>query len=93
MLRFAKALRSAIRKAGDGPIDDEGERINALDFFVLQHRLADGHTVVDHFVAAYPNLPEQDREMLLGWRDVVEGLFEVQQLTGTPSCCLTSSKS
>ncbi|MGH8906683.1 MAG: hypothetical protein ACRD0K_09240 [Egibacteraceae bacterium] len=75
--RFAKALRGARSGAGD----EEGP-INRFDSFILQHRLADGRTVVDHFVAAHPDLPEPDRQMLLGWRDVVEGLFEVQRRHG-----------
>ncbi len=80
--RFAKAYRSALRGAGEGVVDDEGKLINTLDSFVLQRRLADGLTVLDHFVTAHPGLPEQDRQMLLSWRDVVEGVFEVQRRDG-----------
>ncbi|MGH8900467.1 MAG: hypothetical protein ACRDYA_01990 [Egibacteraceae bacterium] len=83
--RFAKALRGMLRGAGHRDIvsGDEDELINTLDFFVLQHRLAGGLRVVDHFVAAHPDLPEQERQMLLGWRDVVEGLFEVRGRDGS----------
>jgi hypothetical protein len=72
--RLVKELH---RQFGD-PIDtDEMHLINAIDQFVLQERLPDGRTVVEHFVAAHRELDELDREMLLGWHDVVEGIFEV----------------
>jgi hypothetical protein len=53
-----------------------------IDHFVLQFRLRNGRTVVEEFVAARPDLPETEREMLLGWRDVVEGIFEVRERDG-----------
>jgi hypothetical protein len=34
--------------------------------------------VVERFVASRADLPEHERELLLGWRNVVEGTFEVQ---------------
>ena len=55
---------------------------NFLDSFILQERLPGGHTVVEHFVDAHPELPEEERAMLLGWRDVVEGIFEVKSRDG-----------
>ena len=45
----------------------------------LQHRLPNGKTVVDQFVAGRPDLTAADREMLLGWRDPVEGIFEIRR--------------
>lgn len=57
---------------------DEKELINAIDRFLLQDRLADRRTVVEHFVGSHPELAQEDREMLLGWREVVEGIFEVR---------------
>ncbi len=81
--RFARALRRTLQdRFGPVVAGDEGELANALDHFVLQHRLADGRTVVDHFVAAHPELPAAERAMLLGWRDVVEGIFAVQRRDG-----------
>jgi hypothetical protein len=45
---------------------------------VLKFRLPDGKTVIDRFVAARPDLPAAERDMLLTWRDSVEGIFEIQ---------------
>ena len=52
------------------------------DCFVLEHKLANGRTVVEQFVAANPQLSEAEREMLLGWQDVVQGPFEVLRRDG-----------
>ncbi|MBX7551275.1 hypothetical protein K1Y78_25325 [Streptomyces sp. tea 10] len=61
---------------------DEGEAIRIIDHFILRYRLPDGSTVVDRFVAGRKDLPAADREMLLGWRDPVEGIFEIQRKEG-----------
>ncbi len=58
---------------------DEGEAIRIIDHFILRYRLPDGSTVVDRFVASRKDLTAVDREMLLGWRDPVEGIFEVRR--------------
>ena len=75
--RFARELEPVLERqyGWDTEIDD-ATFINALDWFVLQHRLRDGRTVVEYFVAEHPELPEEERALLLGWRDVVEGMFE-----------------
>ena len=81
--RFDRAFREAFaRRFGEAPEVDEEQFINFLDFFVLQYRLSDGRTVVEHFVAEHPGLPEEERAMLLGWREVVEGIFRVQRRDG-----------
>jgi hypothetical protein len=59
-------------------VDDESELIAALDYFLLQHELRTGRTVVERFAASRPDLPGDERELLLGWRHVVEGIFEVR---------------
>ncbi|MCX4455312.1 hypothetical protein OG585_22150 [Streptomyces sp. NBC_01340] len=61
---------------------DEGEAIRIIDHFILRYRLPDGSTVVDRFVAGRKDLTAVDREMLLGWRDAVEGIFEIQRKEG-----------
>ncbi len=81
--RFARSFRRELeRRFGGRVVTDQGEFINFLDWFVLQHRLPGGRTVLEEFVAAHPELTEQERAMLLGWRDVVEGLFELQRRDG-----------
>lgn len=58
---------------------DETTRIWTIDHFLLQHRLRGGRTVVERFVEQRrPRLGEDERAMLLGWPEVVEGCFEVQ---------------
>jgi len=61
----------------DRVVTDESVFSMVLDQFLLQHRLPSGTTVVEEFVAAHPELADAEREMLLGWRDVVEGTFDV----------------
>jgi hypothetical protein len=81
--RFARAFRQvARRRFGLAAVGEEWEVANLLDAFMLQHRLPDGRTVVEQFVAEHPELPEQEREMLLGWQDVVEGIFQVKRRQG-----------
>ncbi len=63
-------------------VTDEHRFTLLLDHFVFQHRLPSGATVVDSFVASHDGLDEADREMLLGWKDVVEGVFEVRSKRG-----------
>jgi hypothetical protein len=57
----------------------EGEAIGVIDQFALQHRLPNGKTVLDQFLAGQPDLTAADREMLRGWRDPVEGIFEIRR--------------
>lgn len=81
--RFAKTLRQEVeRRFGERAEMDESEFANFLDWFILQGRLPGGRGVVEHFVADHPELPEEERAMLLGWRDVVEGIFEVKRREG-----------
>ncbi len=61
---------------------EEGDAIRIIDNFILRYRLPDGSTVVDRFVDGRRGLPEADREMLLGWRDPVEGIFEIRRKDG-----------
>lgn len=75
---FDRELSAVIaRNFPDLSVDDESMFSMVLDHFVLQHRLASRITVVEAFVAAHPELTAAERDMLLGWRDVVEGIFEV----------------
>ncbi|MDO8670040.1 MAG: hypothetical protein Q7O66_01240 [Dehalococcoidia bacterium] len=81
--RFGPELyRELQRKFGEAGPADEGKRINFIDHFILQHHLGDGRTLLEHFVDERLDLPGAERAMLLGWRDVVEGIFEVLRMDG-----------
>ena len=81
--RFDRHLSAVIaREFPDGVVTDESVFAAVLDHFALQHRLPSGSTVVEAFVAAHPELTDAERDMLLGWRDVVEGIFEISGKDG-----------
>jgi hypothetical protein len=76
--RFARRLSALLSDAADrhGYLD-EGTAVMVVDHFALQDRFSGGRTLVERFVAQRrPRLSDDDQEMLLGWRDVVEGCFE-----------------
>jgi len=76
--RFDRELSAVIaRSFPDGVVTDESAFSMVLDHFALQHRLPSGNTVVEAFAAAHPELTGAERDMLVGWRDVIEGVFEV----------------
>lgn len=76
--RFDRELSAVIaRNFSGGVVADESVFSMVLDHFALQHQLRSGNTVVEAFVAAHPELTGAERDMLLGWRDVVESFFEV----------------
>ncbi|MGP4103657.1 hypothetical protein [Nonomuraea sp. KM90] len=78
--RFARELDEAFERSHpDVLADSEVATSMIVDHFVLQQRLASGDTVIDRFLRAHPDLSPQEREMLLGWKDVVEGVFEVKE--------------
>jgi hypothetical protein len=77
--RFQRHLtRFALEAVGPDRELDDGETVGIIDRFVLQYRLPDGKTVLDQFLAGRPDLSAADREMLRGWRDPVEGFFEIR---------------
>jgi hypothetical protein len=57
---------------------DEDVAIDIVDRFALQHRLPNGTNVLDLFLASRPDLTAADRDLMLGWRDPVEGIFEIR---------------
>lgn len=76
--RISKQLNKALaRQFDDVVLEDEADLINAIDRFVLQERLPDGKTALEHFCNRRRALSDADRRLLLGWRDVVEGVFEI----------------
>src|SRR6266508_1038707 len=82
--RFARRLDGLLVEAADrrGCLD-EGTAVLVIDHFALQYRLPDGRTVLERFVAQRrPRLCADEQQMMLGWRDVVEGCFEVRRFDG-----------
>ncbi|MFI6285615.1 hypothetical protein ACIBCM_12805 [Streptomyces sp. NPDC051018] len=81
--RFDRWLTPLLLEAA-GPARqlDEDQAIRITDHFILRYRLPDGSTVVDRFVSGRKDLTEADRELLLGWRDPVEGIFEIRRKDG-----------
>jgi hypothetical protein len=81
--RFGRPFRQSFeRRFGESATVDEEQFINFLDFFVLQHRLPDGRTVVEHFVADHPQLPEEERAMLLAGGTWLRGSSGSSDATG-----------
>jgi hypothetical protein len=81
--RYDRAFSEVLVRHGDGSeVLDEHRLMMLWDYFVLEHRLRNGRTIVEQFVDAHAELSRQEREMLLGWRDVVQGPFEVQRRDG-----------
>jgi hypothetical protein len=76
--RFERHLEQFMLEAAD-PFKElsKGEAIGVIDRFALQHCLPNAKTALDQFVAGRPDLTAADREMLRGWRDPVEGIFEI----------------
>lgn len=86
--RFERHLERFMREgAGPHEVLIEDEAIDAIDRFALQHRLPNGKTVLDQFLATWPDLSAADREMLRGWRDPVEGIFEIRRKTSQELKC------
>ena len=76
--RFDRELSAVVAEQFPGGlVTDEAMFSMVLDHFALQYRLRSGSTVVEAFVAAHPELTDAERDMLLGWQDVVEGIFDV----------------
>ncbi|MFI6599790.1 hypothetical protein ACIBHX_26380 [Nonomuraea sp. NPDC050536] len=77
--RFARELSVVLdRFYADGAAPDEAAAFLPVDFFVHQHRLPGGDTVIDRFLDDHPGLDDVSRDLLLSWKDVVEGVFEVR---------------
>ena len=65
--RFDRDRREVLRKHFSNRfVDDELELVAAIEYFLLQHELRTGKTVVERFVASRPDLPEDERGLLLG---------------------------
>jgi hypothetical protein len=74
--------RFMVEGAGPHEVLIEDEAIDAIDRFALLYHLPNGKTVLDQFLASWPDLSAADREMLRGWRDPVDGIFEIRGRDG-----------
>jgi hypothetical protein len=76
--RFDLELPELIwRGVPDGQVTDAAQVDMVVDDFLLKHRLSDGTTVVEEFVLEHPELPDDERDLLLSWLNAVDGVFEV----------------
>lgn len=81
--RFARhRIKALDQYLPDGLAESEAELANAIDQFLFKYKLPDGRTVVEAFVDEYLDLTDEERALLLGWRDVVEGVFQVDRRDG-----------
>jgi hypothetical protein len=79
--RYSKHVNAAFRKAIDSRGGfDEGAAMLAFDALLLQTKLHDGTTIVQRFAEQRrPPFSDEQKAFLLGWRGVVEGLFEIRE--------------
>jgi hypothetical protein len=77
--RFERHLMPFMLEAAgpEGELD-ESEAVGIIDRFALKHRLPNGTSVLDQFLASRSDLSAADRDMVRGWHDPVEGLFEIR---------------
>ena len=66
--RFEPQAKRFVLESGSEEIPDEGEAIDAIDRFALQHTPPNGKTVLDQFLASRPDLTAADRELPLSAR-------------------------
>jgi hypothetical protein len=82
---LADELVDRLRAYGrDMPVAQGEERDpdEIIDRFIGSYRFEDGSSVHESFVARFPQLRDEDRRIILGWKDTVEGIFEIVRHTG-----------
>jgi hypothetical protein len=57
------------------------EYVDFTDWFIFDWEGEDGATVLDEFLAANPDLPPADRELLGRWYDSIDDIFQVLAVT------------
>ncbi len=86
LLKTDKTLSKAYFKAlhkkyGSSPVFESEEEIHELtDNFIYSYRFPDGKTIIDSFVTDTSELSEDDKNIVLGWKDPIEGIFEVKKM-------------
>jgi len=82
---FGEDINKALEKRlGEPKLPDSEETwIDFLDWFVLEYELDGDGTIARRFVEHYGGLMSEDvRELVLGWEEVIEGLYEVKEVSG-----------
>lgn len=57
--------------------DADDETVNVVDEFLMLTDLGDGRTMIDVYVATHALMEPESRDLLLGWKDAVSGVFEI----------------
>jgi hypothetical protein len=70
-----------------GEVLDEGDAAGLVDRFALQHRLPNGKTVLDQFLAGRPDLSAADRDMVRAGTIRSRGSSRSSARTGRRSSC------
>lgn len=79
---FEAALQARFGKRQRPEAEDEW--IAFQDWFVLQCRLESGGTVIERFIEEHQNIISDDvRQLVVGWQQVIDGLFEIKDRTGS----------
>lgn len=77
--REAELRKAAEMRGGEPPEPGSDRWITAMDDFIMTFRFPDGTGVIDRYLAARgKNLRKSDRELLRGWLDPVDGIFELK---------------
>jgi hypothetical protein len=73
-------FKAAQEKYGDPlVIESENEFHEFTDNFVYSFKLSDNQTVIDKFVAETPAISENEKAIVLRWKEPVVGLFQVKR--------------
>lgn len=80
--RFKRRFVAFLADQCPDGVEDEMTYSAVVEEFLFRHRFADGETVVDKFVRSRRDLTEEDRGTLLGWKDLVQGIFEIRERDG-----------
>ncbi|MDO9529813.1 MAG: hypothetical protein Q7J27_11755 [Syntrophales bacterium] len=76
---FNKANLEYFKEAKNPGDMETEELVSFLDWYILEWKSEFEDTFSDRFVATHGDLMSRDvREMILGWRDVIDGIFEVK---------------
>ena len=78
--RYRREINAEIREAFPAGAADEDHLISLMDRLILQHVFSDGLTILESFVRRHQDLSEPDRNIVLAWRDVREGVFRIDDI-------------